>query len=159
MLVFGFRVIDCLVEADRLEHDVQVARGSEGGEKWGHVGETGAQVVKDRALSFEQRFDVDQVNRPCAAFENLRAFREAAVSLSLSASGFLNVFQGGWAKDSRGGGYAGQLRSLVAAFNQNLTELDSSMRPDDDEIPTGEGGFGAGTESADLARRSVTDQV
>lgn len=101
-----FRFVVGKVASDRLEHDVQVAGGAEGGEDAGGIEAVGAEIVEDGAALVEEGFDVDQVDGPESVPEDALTGIEAVFSIVEGEAGALMIVGVGLSEESSGGRWA-----------------------------------------------------
>jgi hypothetical protein len=153
--VLGF-VAD--VEADRLEHHVEPAGGSQGREEAGDVEVVGAEVVKNGSSLVEQRLHVDEFERPDTVAEDAFADLESGVALALGDSRSIKVVFSGRAEHTGFGGMA-VVQRVAGGLDQDLAELGPAVGTDNDRPSALELRVGFSGESSDLAHRTIANEV
>src|SRR5262245_65983775 len=88
------------VAADRLEHDVKPAGGTERRKQPGRVEAVGTEIMQDGPPLVEQRLDVDELKWPDAVLENPVARREPIGAEGLDEASALEVLGSGCAEHS-----------------------------------------------------------
>jgi hypothetical protein len=132
-LGFGLRLGFGDVSADGLEHDVEPASIAEGRDQARGVEPVGAEIVEDRPPLVEQRFGVDQLERPRPPFEDGPAGFEVGGPIALDGPCAFEVSGLGGPEDRGGVSIRGQ---CGRSFGEDFAQFGPSMGPDHDRLAT-----------------------